>query len=224
MLDAPVSPSVTKYISASHSIAMTKPLAAPMTRFVSPHVVGIAFVAVTLVESAAQVPRSQVPQIGSVLVPGMQLVYSSDGVESPPWMIDSVVTFTDGGRACVRIRLRTSPAQASPEARAHCADSSTMSNRHEPTGQWRSARPLRPFVLMELRQANGVLVAYEAAEPVVERISFERIASGQKVLTDIEVIPTTVTTRDSSGKVVRRLRERFSVALATATLQAAEAF
>jgi hypothetical protein len=189
-----------------------------MTRFFSPHVVGTALVAVTLVESAnAQVPRSQLPQIASVLVPGMQLVYASDGVESPPWMIDSVVTFADGGRSCARIRVRTSPAQPLPEARAHCADSSTMFNRDERAGQWRSARPLHPGMLMEMRQANGVLVAYEAAEPVVERISVESIASGQTVVTDIEVIPTTVTTRDSTGKVVRRLRERFSVALATAT-------
>ncbi len=70
---------------------------------------------------------------------------------------------------------------------------------------------------MEMRQANGGLIAYQTAEPVVERVSVESIATGQIVLTDIEVIPTTVTTGDSTGKVVRRLRERFSVALATAT-------
>lgn len=46
-----------------------------MTRFFSPYVVGIVIVAVTLVGRAnAQTARSQLPQIGSVLVPGMQLV------------------------------------------------------------------------------------------------------------------------------------------------------
>jgi hypothetical protein len=72
--------------------------------------------------------------------------------------------------------------------------------------------------MMENRQANGGLVRFETLEPTVENIPLEGGSSGASAVpTPIDVIPTTVTTFDSTGQIVRRLRERFSVALATAT-------
>ena len=161
-------------------------------------------------------------EIGSLLVPGMQLVYASDGVPSPPWTIDSVVRFAAEGRpgrapmGCVRIRLRISPTQAS-EARVHCLDSTTMVNLDERSGQSRPARPLLPGMSLELRQANGGLVSFETSKDAVDQIPFDNPSAEESPLWAMDVLPTTVTTRDSTGTVVRRLRERFSVGLATAT-------
>ena len=156
-------------------------------------------------------------RLASMLQPGMQLVYASDGVESPPWTIDSVTrNVTLGTRSgCVRLRLRTSPAQAVPETRQHCVEGSTMVNWDERSATERLARPLGARALLEITQANGGRVRYETGAPTVERINHVQAATGAS--TAIDVLPTTVTTLDSTGKVVRRLRERFSIALATAT-------
>ena len=172
--------------------------------------VGAAFVA-----GAGAVRFIQADGIGSLLVTGMQLVYERDGVQTP-WTIDSVVPFSATGmKGCIRIQLRTSPTQATPEKRAHCSDSATMYNWDDRLGRPRGVRPLLVNMLMEMRQQNGTLVRYEASAPTLERIRTERGPNADT--TAIEVIPTVVTTMDSTGKAVRRLRERFSVGLATAT-------
>ena len=156
-------------------------------------------------------------RLASLLQPGMQLVYASDGVESPPWTIDSVTRHvTLGTRSdCVRLQLRTSPTQAAPETRQHCVDGSTMMNWDQRSGASRPARPLSARAQLEIVQANGGRVRYETGDAAVERITIGQAATGAP--TALDVLPTTVTTLDSTGKVVRRLRERFSIALATAT-------
>ncbi len=144
--------------------------------------------------------------IGSQLRPGMQLVYSSGGVETP-WTIDSLMrNLTIGSRTgCVRIRLRTSQ-QGTPETRALCADT-TLLSWDDRSGELRPTRPLKAGGVLEVVQRSGGSVRFEAGSPSTERV-------GETVLW---VLPTTVTTRDSTGRVVRRLLERFSIGLATAT-------
>jgi hypothetical protein len=152
---------------------------------------------------------AQSAAIGGLLRPGMQLVYESGGVESP-WTIDSVTRDTSlGGRTgCVRLRLRTSAGQATSDTRAHCADSATMFTWDERRGELRPARPLRPGATLELPQRDGGSVRFETGPgTTVEQIG----------ALAVEVLPTTVTTRDSAGHVLRRLRERFALGLATAT-------
>ena len=146
--------------------------------------------------------------LGALLQPGMELVYSSGGTETP-WSIDSVARDTTlGGRSgCLRLRLRLSPAQAVADTRAYCADSATMTTWDERAAQHRPARPLSPGAVLELPQREGAMARFETGVWAVEQVS--GIA--------IDVLPTTVTTRDSTGRVVRRLRERFAPALATAT-------
>lgn len=146
-------------------------------------------------------------RIGARLLPGMQLVYSSEGVQNA-WTVDTVATDTTlGGRSpCVRIRLRTR-SEGPPETRAYCTDSTTMFTWDERSGQHRPSRPLSAGGALELRQRDNGNALFESAVSMVEQIG----------AVSLEVIPTTVTTRDSTGRIVRRLRERFSVGLATAT-------
>lgn len=144
--------------------------------------------------------------IGSALEPRMELVYSSAGIETP-WTVDSIARDTTlGGRTgCVRMRLRTSPTAPAAETRAFCADSTTM---YAWDGrELRATRHLAPNSAAEFRLSGGRISKYETGTPQIDTISGQRIT----------VIPTTVTTRDSTGRVITRLRERFSIALATAT-------
>jgi hypothetical protein len=159
------------------------------------------------------------PALASMLQPGMQLVYASDGVESPPWVIDSVVREVSvGGRSgCVRLRLRINPSQPNAEMRVHCSDESMMLNGDERTNTVRSARPLGDGALLELRQSNGTLVRFETSQQSTERVRTAGAAGAARDSAMIVVLPTTVTTFDSTGKAIRRLRERFSIGLATAT-------
>jgi hypothetical protein len=151
---------------------------------------------------------SQSVSIGSALRPGMSLVYSSGGVETP-WIIDSVRTDSalHGRRPCALIWLRTSPSQTAAQLRSWCTDSASMFAWDERTAAFRAVRPLAPGTRLELSLANGGRSVYETAERTVE------VISGRS----IDVVVTTVTTADSTGRVVQRLRERFSIALATAT-------
>ena len=147
-------------------------------------------------------------RIGALLRPGMQLVYESGGVGAT-WTLDSVAHDTTlGGRAgCVRMRVRTAADQAVPEVRAYCRDATTMFAWDERTGTHRPSRPLRGGDSLRSPQRNGGSALYETAAAIEEMI-------GARTIT---VVPTTVTTRDSTGTPVRRLRERFSIGLATAT-------
>src|SRR5688572_5838177 len=128
---------------------------------------------IVAIAGTAAVRSSQGVEIGSLLVPGTQLVYERDGVQMP-WTIDSVVPFTATGMSrCVRIRLRTSPSQATPELRAQCTDSTRLFNWDERLGPARPARPLQGGMNMEMRQTNGTLVRFEASAPTVERVRVE---------------------------------------------------
>jgi hypothetical protein len=160
--------------------------------------------------------QGQRPVLASMLEQGMQLVYSSDGQSSPPWTIDSIVRDVSIGdhAGCIRIRLRLNPAQPTADTRIHCVDSLTMLNWDTRAGAIRPARPLGENAQLDIRQ-NGGRNGFATTQPTVERVRVERGPAIDTV--SVDVVPTTVTTFDSSGKAVRRLRERFSVALATAT-------
>ena len=147
-------------------------------------------------------------RIGGMLRPGMQLVYESGGVQTS-WVIDSVAHDTTLGvrTGCVRIRLRTSPDQTVVETRAYCADSAMLLTWDGATRVHRPSRLLQPNSSLRLPERLGGAVAYTTGASGHERIG---------TLT-VRIIPTTVLSRDFTGRVTRRLRERFSIGLATAT-------
>jgi hypothetical protein len=163
----------------------------------------------SLVAVFAVIVASQVAvRPGSLLSPRMELVYASEGVETP-WVVDSVThdTTFGGRRGCVRMRIRTSPAQQTAETRVFCADSASMYAWNATAGELRASRPLAPNVTVEFVLSGGRKARYETGSATKE------VIGGQV----IDVLQTTVTTLDSLGRAVSRLRERFSVALATAT-------
>ena len=176
-------------------------------------------VGVLLLAPGASVPGQETGnRIGELLEPGMQLFYSSQGIQPAPWTIFSVTRgVTIAGRSdCVRISLRTAPNQVVPETRVHCVRGTAMVNVDETTGSVRPGRPLVPEFKVAIPQPNGGQVVYETSQSVLENIQLQR-GSAQPVGTPVDVLLTTVTTLDSAGKVIRRLRERFSIALGTAT-------
>lgn len=145
---------------------------------------------------------------GSMLRPGTQFIYVVGNTETV-WTIDSIAhdAAFGGRRDCVRMRLRLSPEQPEGEVRAFCADSAMMYAWNDSAQKLTAIRPLSAGGVLELPGRGGNTVRFEAGAPVVERISgFE-----------VTVIPTVVTTRDATGRVTHRLRERFSLGLATAT-------
>lgn len=148
------------------------------------------------------------PPLGSLLTPRMELVYASDGVETP-WAVDSVThdTTFGGRRGCVRMRIRTSPTQQTADTRAQCADSAMMYSWDTTTSSLRAIRPLTPNTTVEFDLSGGRKTRYETTH-------FTRDVIGGQV---IDVLPTTVTTLDANGRAVSRLRERFAITLATAT-------
>ena len=145
--------------------------------------------------------------LGGHLSNGMRLTYSSGGVETP-WVIDSVHRdLTVAGKAgCVRIWLRLSPAQPQADVRTHCVTGTTMSTWDDKSGALLPARPVAAGGLT-LERPGGISVRYDVAAASADTVSGIVLS----------VLPTTVSTIDSTGRTVRRLRERFSPAIATAT-------
>lgn len=146
------------------------------------------------------------PKPGAMLQQGTRLIYTSGGVETP-WTIDSAaVDTTIAGRSgCTRLVLRLAPTRR-PQTRAFCADSVMLWTWNDSTQTMTHARPITSKGTLSIATRSGS-VLYEAGTPTTEKIGG----------LDVWVIPTTVTTRDHSGRIVRRLTENFSLGLLTAT-------
>jgi hypothetical protein len=152
-------------------------------------------------------PRdSLIQEPGLLLRRGMQLLYRGEGEQL--WTIDSLSPDTTlaGVPHCVRMRLRTSP-QSPAATRAFCARGGVLHSYDDAGAQLRPVRPLLPGNRLTTRGANGTTSLF-----VTDSLDVV-IVHGRAV----EVIGTTVTISDSTGRPVRRLRERFAPALLTAT-------
>jgi hypothetical protein len=154
------------------------------------------------------------PQTGSVglgrdLAPGLQLVYESNGQEQPAWVVDSVISrlpllpLAD----CARIYLRRRPDQLRADESRVCVTRDTLFMWDARSGDWLPRRPVGAGMTMRFPQASGDTVRYSTGALTEEVISGRRLA----------VVPTTVLTVDSLGRPRRRLRERYSPSLVTAT-------
>jgi hypothetical protein len=146
-------------------------------------------------------------RLGALLRPGTQMLYMLDASETF-WTVDSIARDTVlGGRPhCVRFRLRLDIRQTEPDTRAYCADSLMMYGWDDRTRTHTALRPLSAGGVLDVK-AGDMTIHYESGAMTMDRISG----------TPVEVIPTTITIRDATGTVVRRVRERFSLGLATAT-------
>ena len=139
--------------------------------------------------------------IGSGLRGGLALVYESGGVAQAPWIYDSVqVVERQGFERCVRVERRGQP------ARETCIRNDVLFERTD-EGQSRATRPIGPDMRLEVTSAAGLATLYETGTPASRSVGSTP---------DVMFLPTTITTRDKSGAVVRRLREEYAPALLTA--------
>ena len=145
---------------------------------------------------------------GSALVAGMQLVYASGGTSQPPWTIDSVLFDSqyEGRSGCTYMKLRTTGNIGEPELRVFCSSGDTLYGWDQRSKRYRPARPLGARMSIEMPRFPNGSARFETEAPTRETVA------GRELV----VLPTIVTTRDAAGQTVRRLRERYAPALATA--------
>jgi hypothetical protein len=145
--------------------------------------------------------------IGELLQPGMRLVYASNGEALPPWEIDSIVTFPapSPGSACAIVHLRRQPTQ--PDQTRLCLARDTLFSWDSGRQHWSPSRPVADGMRLTVPRRAGGTIEYQTDGASADTIS-GRV---------IPVIITTVTTMDSLGRAIRRLRERYAIGLATAT-------
>jgi hypothetical protein len=147
--------------------------------------------------------------LASQLRPGMQLVYASAGSDQAPWVIDVVERglALKGDADCAKLGIRRRAGQTEADESRLCVDRETLYAWDAKASGWIPQRPVGPNMQLTLPRPNGDTMRYETGA-----LSDETIGAMQ-----VQVVATTVTTLDSAGAPKRRLRERYAVALATAT-------
>jgi hypothetical protein len=148
-----------------------------------------------------------------MLEPGMQLVYESGGAAGSPWRVESVDRdLTLGGRAgCLRVRFAPGGPRAGADERVTCAADGTLLAWDTASREWRASRPIAPNRTLDVPTRTGT-ARYSTGRAADDTIAGVRVA----------VVETTVLTIDSTGRTVRRLRERYAPSLGTATWGAFE--
>lgn len=141
---------------------------------------------------------------------GMSLVYSSDqGGAQPPWSVE----FVEAGAPlkdnadCARVRIRRQPSQTTVEENRLCIENGMLHGWDAPRNAWVAQRPVGPGMELTINRPNGDVIRYVTGSEAEEVIGTFRL----------RVLETTVTTTDSTGRPLRRLRERYAATLTTAT-------
>ena len=149
---------------------------------------------------------------GRLLGTGTRLWYTSGGREGDPWTVERIVHDTTLGdvEGCAVIHLRTSPTQASPEIRNWCVRGDSLFAWDATEQIHRLLRPVGANMSVRVQSARGGSVTYSTGPATEWRYVDDAISIGTVV------VPTVVVTRDSTGRVIRRLRERYALSLATA--------
>src|SRR5262245_12606354 len=145
---------------------------------------------------------------GSSLRAGMHLVYRNDGQRQEPWTIDSVRVggLTPEQSDCVTYWIRLRAAQPSEE-RTMCVRGTMLQRWDASLGALRDERPVVPRQRWSVGRANGDLATYETGDLEEATVGTHKFLA----------LPTTVTTRNMVGVVLRRLRERYVLVLLTAS-------
>jgi hypothetical protein len=142
---------------------------------------------------------------GSLLTPGMQLVYEEDGEENRPWtVLHARDTVLGGMTQCRVIALQMDGRATAP--RLWCARGDTLWAWNGDTKTHAARRPLGEGQRVTLSGPRGTQFRY------ANRAVQEQTISGVQ-LKVVQVVMVT----DSAGKEIRRLREFYAPALATAT-------
>ncbi len=140
---------------------------------------------------------------------GMSLVYSSEGGAQPPWTVEAV----EAGASlkekadCARVRIRRQSSQVQVEESRLCIENGMLHGWDATRNAWLAQRPVGPGMELTINRPNGDVIRYVTGSESEEVIGTFRL----------RVLETTVTTTDSTGRALRRLRERYAVTLTTAT-------
>lgn len=157
------------------------------------------FLVLLAIASSAE---SQAP--GSQLEPGMELIYASGGSEIAPWVVEARRDTAVSGARCSIVMVKTNPSQPT-ERRFTCVSNDSLLVFDPGSLNLRLLRPVGSSMKAEVR-GRATVATYETEVAHADTISG----------VVLQVVPTTVTTRDTTGRVLRRLRERFAISLGTA--------
>jgi hypothetical protein len=162
----------------------------------------------TVASTTSPAQSGSADALAAGLTSGLRLVYASGGSEQPAWTVDSVThgVVVGARQGCARIVLRTRPNQPTPELRLLCRGGDTLFAWNAAAAELRVQRPIGAGMSVAIPQANGGSVRYVTGDAGRAEVSGRGIG----------FVHTTVTTHDASGRLVRRLRERYAVSLATA--------
>ena len=139
---------------------------------------------------------------GSALTKGMKLIYASAGNEQAPWVVDSLDLNASwqNEKPCSYVRF------GSRDVRRLCVSADTLFSWNEQQSRLVASRPVGANMQLRVPTSTGGHAVYETG--AVEKVTVSGLT--------LDALPTTVTTYNAQGAVVRRLRERYVLALATA--------
>lgn len=149
------------------------------------------------------------------LAVGTTLVYASGGQEAPPWVVEAAThgLALGGMSGCSRIRWAAGGPRATADERTTCRDARFWYGWDSTASRWRALRPLAAGDTLTLRAASGTTSHYRADSTGTETIG----------AVALEVVFTTIVTRDGTGRPLRRLVERFAPHVGSATWGAFQA-
>ena len=137
------------------------------------------------------------------------LTYASDGALQPPWRVrhNGVLRGEISGTSyCVRVVMQRGVTASPADSLRLCVAGDTIFSV-ESSGAVRATRPIGPGMTLVVPTRPRGTAHYQTLSAATDTIS--GIA--------IPIVLTTVTTRDSLGRMVQRLTERYAPGLATAT-------
>lgn len=152
--------------------------------------------------------RAQPP--GNLLREGMTLVYSANGKPGDRWKVEKILHDQEhaGQKGATLIQYAAAEPGVQPEIRWRRLVDSTLHTFDEETGEWSASRPVGPGITWEEKDPTGRVTArYATGAAGTDRI-------GER---EIPIVETTISFLDDQGQVSRRLRERYSLGLETAT-------
>jgi hypothetical protein len=142
-----------------------------------------------------------------LLAAGTVLVYRTpDGTERE-WLVEEATPLAHATLSgCMQVRYAAGGPTAGPDERRTCVAGDTLLRWSPTTNGWQIARPIGPADSLDLPLRSG-MARYLTGAVTVDTISGF----------PVPVVATTVLTIDSTGRVSRRLQERFAPGLGTAT-------
>jgi hypothetical protein len=140
---------------------------------------------------------------------GMELLYTSNGAVQPPWTVQVVQpgAALKGRADCALVRIRRQLDRVEAPEERLCVEGNVLQAWDANRAAWLPQRPIGAGMELRLPRPNGDTLHYATSAIGEEEISGVHLS----------VVHTTMTTIDATGQPKRRLIERYSASLTTAT-------